>query len=349
MKRIAIALGVCVLLVSANLAQYSPAQSQPFSTPTFRAGSHLVLLDVVVTDKTGNPLPGLTKADFAVKEDGKTQTVAFVSAAAPSRLQSAPTLPAGVYSNAPEYRLPGGVPTAIILDSANTPLPDQSYARSQMLQFLREQHQAGQRMAIFGLTDRLFMLQDFTDDPAILAEALRKFDPSRPAFVANATDKGPSAAELNVSSPQVYAALAEAFASFEKSTVQYSVDRRAEVTLAALSSITRMFGGLHGRKNIIWLTGGFPFSLTPELQSSAGDLSDFNRYSISGGLTETSHGTATSSPNLQYAERIREIAAQMATSQIALYPVDVKGLVPSLRDNTVDRDETMREIAFQTG
>lgn len=41
------------------------------SPPVFRASTHLVLLDVVVTDKDGKPVPGLGVEDFSVKEAGK--------------------------------------------------------------------------------------------------------------------------------------------------------------------------------------------------------------------------------------------------------------------------------------
>src|SRR5277367_3842573 len=65
-----------------------PADSQsPSSAPdqvrddegvlTFHAGTHLVVLDVVVTDKKGHPVPGLTEDDFKLLEDGRDQTVKF--------------------------------------------------------------------------------------------------------------------------------------------------------------------------------------------------------------------------------------------------------------------------------
>lgn len=46
--------------------------------PTFRATSHLVVQTVVVKDKNGRPVEGLTAKDFIVTEDGKPQEVAFV-------------------------------------------------------------------------------------------------------------------------------------------------------------------------------------------------------------------------------------------------------------------------------
>jgi VWFA-related protein len=43
--------------------------------PVFRAGINFVRVDVIATDRQGNPVDGLTKDDFEVFEDGKPQTI----------------------------------------------------------------------------------------------------------------------------------------------------------------------------------------------------------------------------------------------------------------------------------
>ncbi|MBV9295205.1 MAG: hypothetical protein JO145_06490, partial [Acidobacteriaceae bacterium] len=45
------------------------------SIPLIRSTSRLVLLDVIVTDKTGRPLRQLKKDDFTVLENGIPQTI----------------------------------------------------------------------------------------------------------------------------------------------------------------------------------------------------------------------------------------------------------------------------------
>lgn len=55
-----------------------PGQQPPQQTPQqpiFRVGVNFVRVDVIVTDKQGNPVPDLTQNDFEVLEDGKLQTV----------------------------------------------------------------------------------------------------------------------------------------------------------------------------------------------------------------------------------------------------------------------------------
>src|SRR6476646_5698440 len=58
----------------AGASQQQPADQQQ-QPPTIRRGINYVSVDVIVTDKDGNPVVDLTQNDFAVTEDGKPQTV----------------------------------------------------------------------------------------------------------------------------------------------------------------------------------------------------------------------------------------------------------------------------------
>ena len=52
------------------------SQQEPSAGPTFRVTSHLVFLDITVLDKKGHPVvTGLTKDDFIITEDKKTQRI----------------------------------------------------------------------------------------------------------------------------------------------------------------------------------------------------------------------------------------------------------------------------------
>src|SRR5437773_7654121 len=108
------------LLIAAMVAilGWVPARSQSQNqvpVPTIRVSTHLVLVDVVVTDKQGKPIPGLRPEDFEVEENGKVQKIStFVPAGA--NLAAAEPLPPGIYSNKPQYRAPGGPITVMLLD-----------------------------------------------------------------------------------------------------------------------------------------------------------------------------------------------------------------------------------------
>jgi len=60
--------------------------------PVFKSGTELVLVNVVVRDKNGNVVRGLTRDDFAVTEDDRAQTITSFDFEdlAPSRAESSP-------------------------------------------------------------------------------------------------------------------------------------------------------------------------------------------------------------------------------------------------------------------
>jgi hypothetical protein len=73
-------------------AQAPPAQAQP---QTITGGKvELVTVDVVVTDKKGVPVTGLTAADFTIEEEGDRQAVSSFEAVelprAPARRRRRP-------------------------------------------------------------------------------------------------------------------------------------------------------------------------------------------------------------------------------------------------------------------
>lgn len=317
--------------------------------PTVRVSTHLVLVDAVVTDKHNQPVLGLKAEDFTVQEKGKRQKIAFFSVPAQAGSRPAvPSLPPGTYSNRPEYRAPHGPATVIVLDVANTPFQDQNYGRLQMLKFVREQHQAGQSMAIFTLTNRLWLLQDFTDDPGVLSKALLRYEPGEPIISPGTT--GAVLTPLPAGS-----ALAGAYAEvqrFQEVEVAYFMDRRIDTTLLAMRSLARILGGIPGRKNVIWLTAGFPFSLFPDDLSQL-DLprSDPMSCGSAGCVTMPNSriGAPAGARHDQYADRIRDVAAQLASSQLAIYPVDVRGLETKASVNSITSQMTMEEMAWETG
>jgi hypothetical protein len=74
----------CLLLIgSMTLGGSSqvtpPSSSQVPPAPTIRVSTHMVLLDVVVTDKRGKAITGLRPDDFVVEENGTVQKIASLS------------------------------------------------------------------------------------------------------------------------------------------------------------------------------------------------------------------------------------------------------------------------------
>ena len=349
----------------------SPAQIPP---PTIRVSTHMVLVDVVVTDKQGKALPGLRPEDFVVEENGKVQKVA--SLATPSENAPAADLPPGIYSNRAQYRSPGGPVTVMLLDAIDTAFTNQAYARTQMLRFVQEQYKPGQRMGIFTLTGSLKVLQDFTSDPQILYTALQSYKPQPQEFASAGRAATSASADPSTSSTVssldastaplsgasgdsglgrgrgggASSAIAVAKASlqaFEGAQTAYAKEQRAVLALNALNSLARILGGLPGRKNLIWITGDLPFSFIPENRSVSNaeleeNLPSFNTRRVD----EHSAGNYAATFRQSHADEIRDTASRLASAQVAVYPVDARGLSIS---TDIDSQETMREMARETG
>ena len=78
------------LAVAASLAISASAQApQPQQPPVFRSSTRLIVNTVVVRDKDGRVIEGLTAKDFVVTEDNQPQEIAFVEF---QRLEPAPTV-----------------------------------------------------------------------------------------------------------------------------------------------------------------------------------------------------------------------------------------------------------------
>ncbi len=372
---------VGLLLASVTVAVRLEAQQSgsEIPAPTIRVNTRMVLVDVVVTDKQGKPITGLKPDEFVLEESGKKQKIAtFTTPEDAAKAATPQSLPPGIYSNAPEYRSPGGPVTVFVLDAANTPFRDQAYGRLQMLKFVQEQSKSGQRTAIFTLADTLRALQDFTSDPAVLRAALQRYKPQEPELAAGAPAVV-SAAIDSPSSPDSSGALSSALTmalheinSFQSLQVGYQLDRRTESTLEAMRGLARTLGGMPGRKEVIWLTAAFPFDLVPEDRN----ISEAEAALIQQGVHQTAlatqaAGSIAETSRLSHREEIRDAAAMMSAAQIALYPVDVRGLASGMEvtfndagnrqamdiptkanvrmSDVASDQETMRVLATETG
>jgi hypothetical protein len=159
----------------------APAASTPtdVSTPVFHVTPGIVYLDVVVRDRNNHVVNGLTQNGFRILEDGHAQTIdSFRAATQSSGDHSSLGAPrATAASNASAASAPLETINIILFDLLDTSPVNQAYARTQMLKFL-EALPTGQRIGLYILTgSQLRMVQNFTGNSALLAEAARQLLP----------------------------------------------------------------------------------------------------------------------------------------------------------------------------
>src|SRR5712692_3006475 len=86
---------LCALLLAAPASAQAPAQTPPPAKqepPVLRVTTHLVQVSVIVQDKKGEPVAGLTKDDFSILDRGQPQTISTFSVVS-VQLQKQPTEP----------------------------------------------------------------------------------------------------------------------------------------------------------------------------------------------------------------------------------------------------------------
>ena len=284
----------------------SPPSQTPDHTPLLRTTTRLVQISVLVHDSEGNPVSGLTKDNFELRVDKRPQQIGVFSAETnlPPAEPSEP-LPPNTYSNRRPQHSSRTNLTIILLDELNTDFADKTFARKKVSEFLSEM-QPQDHVALYRLTDALRVLRDFNSDPAATRAALDSLRGGPSRQLANAQPGDPSLDNPNASTPAGTSSGREAYrrAFAQREANESSVDR-VHATIAALLAIANHVGGLPGRKNLVWISTTFPFSL------------GYDRFNLN-----WSNDTGVS-----FGSDVENAARALTNANIAVYPVDARGLV----------------------
>jgi VWFA-related protein len=202
------------------------------SSATLRVNARLVVLDVVVTDKEGKPVDGLGVKDFQVFEDGKPQRIGSVEPPSAHTLPQS-SISAGISAvfNPERPASFGHSPVSIlVLDQLNTHFADSSFARRCLRDYLAAQPALlSLPTTLLTVSDNHFkLLQPFTRDRDALLRAL-----------AAAPTAYPWKLELN-------------------GKTEFGPVERLDQSLRAIEEIAQSYASISGRKNLVWVGGGFP-------------------------------------------------------------------------------------------
>ena len=317
--------------------------------PVLRATTRLVQINVIVTKHGNEPVQGLKKEDFQVFDNGKRQEIRQFSEETRAILPpSNQPLPPGTVTNELEQRpgTPAAV-TAILLDGVNTSFSDQSYARQQVIQFLK-QIQPEDRIAIYTLDNRgLRVLHDYTRDSSDLVAKLAKYQGNIPTDVAG---------QATVSD-FLGGWMSSSTGSAEKA---FFLNQRITSTFRAIEFIANNLATLPGRKNLIWVSAAFPLQIgflnPPGPIGGGGSLpmaSSAGRPATAPGVNARSFPSGLREQRTWFGEADRTIRA-LNNANLAIYPVDARGLVASasavqVSSRLVGSQSTMIDLANRTG
>jgi VWFA-related protein len=255
-----LALGAAVFEVSARNVPQGPAIS---------VSTRLVQVGVIVRDKNG-PVADLTKDDFVVLDRGKPQKISVFSVeSSKSASQPAQRLPQNTFSDLPQYGAanPRSV-TIVLLDNLNTLsgnghegyedgpewMEDLALAngKAHLVEFVKNLDPKD-HVAIYGLSETLHVLCDFTSDGDRLLAILKNYDTTSRT---NREAAEPGNYHTPVPGKEFNDNMDAQALEFAAATNE----RRATQTMAALQSIASHVANIPGRKNLVWLTANLPFS-----------------------------------------------------------------------------------------
>jgi VWFA-related protein len=217
--------------------------AQAAAPQTLKVTTRIVVLDVVVTDKKGNPINReLTPDDFTVLEDKQPQQIRSFEMPGEHRMPPGDT---AIVHSAADLKKIGDAPvTILVLDELNSRFEDMSFARQMLIKYLQVQPAVlREPTALMSTTNNSFQqMHDYTQSRDELIEVVKKHMPASPWRMENSGKAGPGA-----------------------------VERMAQV-MAALQQIGQASAGTPGRKNLVWVGNGFPSANLVGLEQHEADV-----------------------------------------------------------------------------
>jgi VWFA-related protein len=211
-------------------AATSRASDDSGKIPTFKNRTEVVLVPVVVRDKHGKHVAGLTKDAFHLEENGKEQKISSFEEVIRSGSPPAVT-PDDGYSNLPLDASQHAHVTIVVIDLINTNELQRTDAKDQLIHFFSKDMAAGEPVSLLCLTnDGVKLVHPFTSDAALLVQSLRQLKVEH-VTLGNHRD---------------------------------IVHR----TLKQLQEIAAAYARVPGRKTLIWAAGGIEYPTGPTSPSS---------------------------------------------------------------------------------
>jgi VWFA-related protein len=260
-------------------------------TPVFRSGTRLVEVNVVARDRNG-PVAGLSKDDFTLLEDGKPRaigTFSMIAGRAPTALAAAPgqsRRDSGLFTNRPDQSGENASTATILLIDRLNTPRENQHWANEKIVKFLQKNGGGERIGVYILGSSLRVLQDLTGDGDKLARAVARLHPE---------DGRRITADVTVDSSgdaRTDAMIADSLSRLE----DFEVTDRVSATRDALEAIARHLASVPGRKNLIWVSTAFPLVII------------------------RSHEV------IDYSRDVNRAARVLNDANIAVYPVDPRGL-----------------------
>jgi VWFA-related protein len=308
--------GLTVAVVIALVA------TTPLASRQFRAGTALVLVDVVATQADGNLNRDLKREDFLIFEDGKPQEVKQFQVVDLETIAAEATDPPGVFSNRAE---PGAV-FALVLDDMNVDAKHTALMQQTARKFVDEQVRVGDYIGVMrtGVNSPLLLTTDREMVRPQIAQTMGRRDINDVSSLTGAAGDTLPTQTLNTAQMPDFGALG----LFDQSP---SARIQAEQSLVMLQRVVEYLAPIPARRKAVLL---FSQGIAFDLEAFAADS------------------------NSRSFDTMSRLLAAAREGNVAVYTVDPRGLqgstdpsigekpVPVTRDAGLD---TLRDLATATG
>jgi len=246
---------IAVLLLHPSLAMVGRGQQPP--VPVFRGGTELVLVNVVVRDKSGNVVRGLPRDDFTVTEDNKPQAITSfdfeeLDRAPAATAPSGPVLATAAPTGLPIAPLPAtdlarmdlhGRRLIILFFDLSSMQPDEAgRAVKAAHDYVDRQLTPADLVAVASFATALRVDQDFTADASALGTAIDRLGgASGQGFDAGAAGDADGTPDTGT-----------AFVADDTEFNIFNTDRRLE----ALRSLSDALAPIEQKKSVIYFSSG---------------------------------------------------------------------------------------------
>jgi VWFA-related protein len=268
----------------AGVLALSPTASPQEAPPTFPTQVEQVTVDVVVADKAGNPITGLTKEDVEIYENGERQAIASFSAVEVAAAPEEPALPrTRVSTNVGRPRRRTGRTFVILFDDVHLSPFTAQRAKAAVADFLRTATREGDHVTLAAATGGARTSARMVEGRDEMVEAVKRlegrFVPDtsrdrmtdyeamriylyRDEMIMNRVQRRWEAAGLMTATSQSRhvtgpRAVVDPLVTARATEVYYTAASRNRMTLGTMERALLALERVEGRKSLILVSDGF--------------------------------------------------------------------------------------------
>jgi VWFA-related protein len=278
----ALALAVaCCLVASADAGQQKPPTAPPDQVTTFRTATSLVEVDIIVKDRDGRFVSGLTADDFEVLEEGKPQAIQHFYLVTENPTSPGELRPDVVLPRSPDQT--GRRVWVLVFDSEHLSSTLLARVKQAAMDFVNDQVRPGDLTGIFvngalwrgrlsnnrqELLDGIRSASPGFETPATRLGSLIEFPRVTSEYEATRIDAGDQRVldemtdKACIEEPQACSLVGgreniQDQIGLKAQTYVRDARRAARTTVDSLGYITRNLSRLEGRKTVVLLSEGF--------------------------------------------------------------------------------------------